>query len=172
MKVGVRNECITQQHTIDESNPKITKKATCNETGTKTISCPCGLQSRTEDIPTTEDHQYGAWSETKASTCTENGQESRTCSVCEKQEVRELSAKDHQYGSWSVVKQPSSTEEGLKRKTCQICSNNEDEVIPKLNESNSNTSNSTSLITASILSALLSSGITSAVFLVIMKKKK
>lgn len=40
-------------------------------------------------------HSYGAYVQTKAPTCTEKGEEARTCSVCGHQETREVSALNH-----------------------------------------------------------------------------
>lgn len=44
------------------------------------------------------EHQWGEWVETKAPTCTEVGEETRTCSVCGETETREVAAAGHNFG--------------------------------------------------------------------------
>lgn len=43
-------------------------------------------------------HSYGEWTVTVAATCTEDGTETRKCSVCDKEETRAVSKLGHNYG--------------------------------------------------------------------------
>ncbi|MBQ7000685.1 MAG: leucine-rich repeat protein, partial [Oscillospiraceae bacterium] len=61
-------------------------------------------------------HSYGAWTETKAPTCTEKGEERRECSKCGDAETREVAAKGHSYTS--VITKPTCTEKGYTTYTC------------------------------------------------------
>lgn len=66
--------------------------ATCTEDGSKTVVCEdCGETLSTEVIPATG-HSFGDWTVTKEATCFEDGEESRTCSVCECVETRPIFA--------------------------------------------------------------------------------
>lgn len=43
-------------------------------------------------------HSYGEWTVTVAATCTEDGTETRKCSVCDKEETRPIAKLGHNYG--------------------------------------------------------------------------
>ena len=43
-------------------------------------------------------HSYGEWTVTVAATCTEDGTETRKCSVCDKEETRPIAKLGHDYG--------------------------------------------------------------------------
>ena len=76
-------------------------------------------------------HIYSDWTITNEPTCTENGIETRVCSVCGAEETREIPATGHDTGSWIVVKEPTCTEDGLKELHCDTCNALLDkEVIP------------------------------------------
>lgn len=81
------------------------------------------------------DHGFGEWVETKAPDCTEDGEETRTCSKCGKTETRIVDALGHDW-HWVVDKEPTKTENGLKHEECKRCGEkrNIDTVIPKLEE--------------------------------------
>ena len=61
-------------------------------------------------------HSYGTWTETKAPTCTEKGEERRECTKCGDAETREVAAKGHSYTS--VITKPTCTEKGYTTYTC------------------------------------------------------
>jgi len=64
-------------------------------------------------------HSYGDWTQTKAPTCTEKGEESRTCSACKDVQKQEVAATGHTYTS--VVTAPTCTERGYTTHTCSVC---------------------------------------------------
>ena len=69
-------------------------------------------------VPVTEcPHAFGEWTVSKAATCTEKGEEKRTC-TCGAQETRELAAVAHTYGEWAVSKAATCTEKGEEKRTC------------------------------------------------------
>ena len=43
------------------------------------------------------EHTFGEWTQTKAPTCTEKGEETRSCSGCDEVETREIAALGHEY---------------------------------------------------------------------------
>ena len=66
--------------------------ATCTEDGSKTVVCEdCGETISTEVIPATG-HSFGEWTVTKEAACFEDGEETRTCSVCQAVETRPIFA--------------------------------------------------------------------------------
>ena len=62
-------------------------------------------------IPKTNNHTYGAWTVTTAPTCTEAGEETRTCSVCGHEETRVVEALGHAI-THHPAQSPSCTEKG------------------------------------------------------------
>ncbi len=77
------------------------KPATCTEAGhTAGVQCSrCGLvESGVTEIPALG-HSYGAWTQTKASTCTAKGTEARTCTRCNAAQTRDVAALGHSYAN-------------------------------------------------------------------------
>ncbi len=99
---------------------QITKQPTHTDAGTKAIVCnACGKTIRTETVPALG-HSYGAWTVTKASTCTVKGTETRTCS-CGAKETREIAMKAHTEGAWEVKTAPTCTDKGTEVQKCTVC---------------------------------------------------
>ena len=64
-------------------------------------------------------HDFGAWTQTTAPTCTEAGEETRYCSRCDATETRPVEALGHNYVA--VVTAPTCTEAGYTTHTCSRC---------------------------------------------------
>ena len=79
-------------------------------------------------------HSFGEWKQTKAPTCTEAGEETRSC-ACGEIETREVAALDHSFGEWTQTKAPTSTEAGEEERTCATCGYTETREIPALDHS-------------------------------------
>ena len=62
---------------------------TCTEDGCTTYTCACG-HSYTDSQVAATGHSFGQWSETKAPTYTEEGEEKRTCDGCGQEEKRAI----------------------------------------------------------------------------------
>ena len=58
-------------------------------------------------------HSYGQWTQTKAPTCTEKGEEARKCTACEKTETREVAAQGHNLTKVEGVA-ATNEQEGIK----------------------------------------------------------
>ena len=80
-------------------------------------------------------HSFGDWTQTKAPTCTEAGEEARSCATCGYTETREVAALDHSFGEWTQTKAPTSTEAGEEERTCATCGYTETREIPALDHS-------------------------------------
>lgn len=99
------------------------KDATCEVTGyTGDVYCSScdNMISAGTETPLAE-HTYGEWVETTKPTCTEPGEETRVCEVCQTEDTREVPAKGHTPGEWTEVTDPTCTEEGLEEQRCTVC---------------------------------------------------
>lgn len=79
-------------------------------------------------------HQYGAWTVTKAATCTEDGEQSHACAACGKVETETIPATGHHEVA-AGDKPATCTESGLSGRTvCSVCNQvvNEGTVLPML----------------------------------------
>lgn len=95
------------------------KEPTCSATGYTLNVCECGDQqvtNPTDQLP----HTYGEWKTITASTCTTEGQQSRTCTVCGATETQKLAVAGHSYVS--KVTDPTKTTQGYTVHTCSVCS--------------------------------------------------
>ena len=79
----------------DEDLKDQDKAATCGEDGVSHVIVTCSVCGRVEHqtitIPATGVHAYGDWTVTKQPTATQDGEESRTCSICGKVDTRAIS---------------------------------------------------------------------------------
>ena len=74
-------------------------------------------------------HAYSTWKVTQKATCTEAGEEERTCARCNNTEKRTIAATGHSYGEWKVTKKATCTEAGEEERTCARCNNTEKRTI-------------------------------------------
>ena len=88
--------------------------------------------------PETCEHTWGDWEVTTESTCTEAGEERRTCSRCQTTEMRNTEALGHQFGEWKVVKEPTETEDGYEERVCERCEVKETKVLSATGENDNN----------------------------------
>lgn len=108
----------TESHSWDSG--KVTKAATCKETGTKELTCTACGATKTETIPVTSDHKYGSY------TKVDGKNHSHTCSICGKKETV-----NHTWNSGKVLKKATCQEEGSKELTCTGCKATKTEVVKK-----------------------------------------
>ena len=134
----------TAAHTWD--NGKVTKAATCKDTGEKLYTCTACGEAKTEAIAKTNNHTYGSWEKntaenhkhtckvcgnvetaahtwdngkvTKAATCKDTGEKFYTCTACGETKTEAIAkTNNHTYGSWE-----KNTAENHKH-TCKVCGN-------------------------------------------------
>jgi len=70
---------------------------------------------------TTHKHQWGEWTVTTSSTCTEEGLETRVCTLdATHKETRPIAINPqaHDWGNWTQTTLPTYTTEGLETRTC------------------------------------------------------
>lgn len=95
-------------HTWD--NGKVTKAATCKDTGEKLYTCTACGETKTEAIAKTNNHTYGSWEKNTA----ENHK--HTCKVCGNVETAA-----HTWDNGKVTVKPTSTTKGQTVYTCTLC---------------------------------------------------
>ena len=96
--------------------------ATCTKTGLtegKHCSVCDAVIKAQEVVPATGKHSFGNWKITKAATCTAEGTQTRTCSVCGKVETQTIAKTAHKYVN-TVVK-PTYTAQGYTLHKCSVC---------------------------------------------------
>lgn len=110
------------------------REATCTEDGYTgdTYCTDCGTLLTAGEVIPAKGHTFGDWTVSKEATCTEAGEEIRTCSICGTQETREVEALGHSFGDWTVTKEATCTEAGQETRTCQRCQETETREIPAM----------------------------------------
>ena len=110
--------------------PVVTKAATCNHTGIKTITCKdCGYTYFADTPSNSSNHNYTV-SVVKASTCEEKGQKKKECTVCGNIKYEDIPALGHSWNSGQVISYETCTEDGSKKYTCTTCKKTRTETIP------------------------------------------
>ena len=67
---------------------------TCTEQGYTTYTCSCGTSYK-DNYTDIIDHTWSEWTVTKEATDTENGTETRTCSMCSKTDTKDIAKTEH-----------------------------------------------------------------------------
>ena len=118
-------------HTWDAG--KITKAATCTESGTKTYTCTNCNTTKTEEIPATGNHQNTELRNVREATCTEEGYTGDTyCKDCgtKLSSGKTVSKKDHTWDIGKITKVATCKESGTQTYTCTSCNTTRTEEIP------------------------------------------
>ncbi len=118
------------EHTWDTG--RITKAATCKESGTKTYTCTSCNTTKTEEIPATGNHQNTELRNVKAATCTEEGYTGDTyCKDCgtKLSSGKTIAKTDHTWDAGKITKAATCKEPGTKTYTCTSCNTTKTEEI-------------------------------------------
>lgn len=91
-----------------------------------------------EQAPVTCEHTWGDWEVIKEATCTEGGEETKTCTKCHATETRQTKALGHKFSDWEVVEEPTATEDGYEESVCERCKARQTKVLPATGENNNN----------------------------------
>lgn len=99
-----------------------TQEESCTVNGyTITLCDLCGKQLAFEIIPAA--HAWGEWIETKTATCTQEGEETRTCGRCGEVETQPKAMSDHDYSDeWIIDTDSTCSQEGIQSRHCKNCS--------------------------------------------------
>lgn len=120
-------------HNYEEVSIQVTKGCSITTT-VKNVCCVCEVEEMVSE-EVIESHSFGAWTTTKAATCTATGLAVRNCSVCGKQETQSIAKVAHVFDDsalWQVIITPTCTENGVRQRQCINCMEGIDEVIPAI----------------------------------------
>lgn len=84
------------------------------------------------------EHNFGVPVIVTPATCSAEGLQTVTCTVCGQSEDRTIPVLDHSFGDWTEATAPSCTTEGMRERTCSVCGTPETEAIPSTGHSVSN----------------------------------
>ena len=146
-------------HTWDEG--KVTKEATCEETGVKTYTCATCGSTKTEDIKALGHKEVK--DAAVAATCEKDGlTEGNHCSVCNKvlTEQKKVPATGHKFSSWKTISQAAVFSPEQQSRSCSVCGKSENrEVGSKLQKTMTVTATSLPLKTKQKTTVLKVSGL-------------
>lgn len=95
--------------------------ATCTEDQVIVKYCTvCGAESDPEKGEAALKHDWTKWEVTKAATCTEAGEQARTCNRCNLTETKPVAALNHKKTK-TVVVEPTCAAEGAINTVCTYC---------------------------------------------------
>ena len=89
------------------------------EPATCTLPETCSACGDTQSVPL--GHTVEAWNEIAAATCTEEGKESGTCTVCSEVCEQSIALKEHTPSEWITTVAPTKTAKGTRVKNCTVC---------------------------------------------------
>ena len=122
-------------HTAGEPKHENEVEPTCTEEGSydEVVRCTvCNEIISTEHKTTAAlGHSWGEWSVTKEPTCSEEGEETRTCSRCNAKETRSLDKVEHDWDDGKIIVEPTFSNTGLIEYTCRKCGEKKQEELPK-----------------------------------------
>ena len=126
--IEAQTEVLALGHNWDAG--KITKAATCTETGVKTYTCTRCQKTKTEEIKATGHKEVK--DAAVAATCEKAGKtEGSHCSVCGKviKAQKEVPVLGHNWDAGKITKAATCTETGVKTYTCTRCQKTKTEEI-------------------------------------------
>ncbi len=121
-----------------EESIEVIEEATCTTGGVyeEVYYCyVCGIElSRETKTLDALGHDWDEWTVTKGASCTEDGEETRTCKHDRTHvETRAIKAIGHDWSAWTTVTEPTENEDGLEVRTCKNDpSHTEQRAIPAL----------------------------------------
>ena len=123
-------------HAPGEPQQKNFTEPSCTEPGgyDMVVSCTrCGKPISSEHIEIEVlGHNWGAWEEITAPTCTEPGEGVRSCERCGETETGPLDALGHNWGEKEVITAPTCTEAGEYHFVCTRCGASMQEPVDAL----------------------------------------
>ena len=87
--------------------------------------------SESSSIAPCSKHTWGDYVETTPATCTVDGVQTRTCSVCGATQEKSIKA-GHKWGEWEETTPATCSKEGKQERTCSVCGETEEKDIDKL----------------------------------------
>lgn len=119
---AVKGTFTITDHTF-ASEYTVIKAATCGKKGSQAKFCTyagCTEHTESEEIPATGLHSLGESVTIQAATCTEDGESTRTCSVCNHIEHVVLPKLGHDFATeFTTIKEATCGEKGSQAKYCR-----------------------------------------------------
>jgi len=108
------------------------REASCTAEGYTgdTVCAKCGFVKSYGSVIPVKDHAFGEWNVIAAPSCTARGEESRSCSVCGKTEVKYQSPADHSFDEGKVTREPTCDRDGERTVSCTACGLTKSSSIP------------------------------------------
>ena len=94
------------------------------------VSSPAEASSSDDITSEPHEHEFGQWQVTMRPTCTEKGEETRTC-ACGAEEKRDVDPLGHKWDEGVVTTIPTVEAKGVKTFTCERCQATKTEDIDK-----------------------------------------
>ena len=97
--------------------------------GVVALALTLGLAACSGKPKACDKHDWGEYSVVKAATCTEDGQEERTCKKCGEKQTKTIKA-SHTWGDYVVKTEATCTAVGEKERECSVCHQKQKAEIP------------------------------------------
>ena len=75
-------------------------------------------------------HDWGDWVVTKPATCTEDGEQERTCAIGGEKQTKTIKA-SHTWGEWQTVVAADCQTEGSEKRVCTVCGEENTRTVDK-----------------------------------------
>ena len=75
------------------------------------------------------DHNWTDWVVKRKASCTKAGLRIRECTICGKEQTKEIEKLGHDYGKWTVIRTATCARDGLRVRTCKRCGYEEEKTF-------------------------------------------
>lgn len=117
-------------HNYDYTNGEITQSQDCTHPEITTYRCTrCKAPIEVETKPSLGGHKWKAGDITKEPTCTVNGEQEYTCTVCNQTKTEPVKATGHDWQINKILSAATCTSNGIARYICKTCGYGENHTI-------------------------------------------
>ena len=117
-------------HNYDYTNGEITQSQDCTHPEITTYRCTrCKAPIEVETKPSLGGHKWKAGDITKEPTCTVNGEQQYTCTVCNQTKTEPVKATGHDWQINKILSAATCTSNGIARYICKTCGYGENHTI-------------------------------------------
>lgn len=117
-------------HNYDYTNGEITQSQDCTHPEITTYRCTrCKAPIEVETKPSLGGHKWQPGDIIKAPTCTVNGEQQYTCTVCNQSKTEPVKATGHDWQINKILSAATCTSNGIARYICKTCGYEENHTI-------------------------------------------
>ena len=121
-------------HNYDYTNGEITQSQDCTHPEITTYRCTrCKAPIEVETKPSLGGHKWQPGDIIKAPTCTVNGEQEYTCTVCNQTKTEPVKATGHDWQINKILSAATCTSNGIARYICKTCGYGENHTIKAIN---------------------------------------